>query len=213
MRKDSFGIALALLLLVVWAAPASPAEPGASRAPATDGFVPVAIWELQREGFPTVKHAWVAGSDKMLRISWDDGATWFGFKPVFSDTARGMLAISVMAREEIGRGEVDWREKVRLTIVADHDGRVSLPFTASAPTLDVTLKLLEIREVSPSELKCDTKVDSAAADPGGTPMASGGGGGRSCCVSCQGVLVCDCSVCIEACHASCCVGGCFCQPC
>jgi len=212
MRKNFFGIALTILLLVVAAAPASPAEPGASGVVAADGFVPVAIWELQREGFPTIRHAWVAGSDKMLRVSWDDGVTWFGFKPVFSDTARGMLAISVMAREEIGRGEVDWREKANLTIVTGHDGRVTLAATATALSLDVTLKLLEIREVSPAEIKSDTTTDSAASDQGASPM-SGGGGGRSCCVSCQGVLVCDCSVCIQACHASCCVGGCFCQPC
>jgi hypothetical protein len=210
-------VALTLLSFALVAAPARPAEPAsaATVAPAV-AFVPVAIWEVSRAGYPTVRHAWVAGSDKMLRISWDDGATWFGFKPVFTDAARGLLAVSVQTRDEAGRGEVTWKEQTSLTVGADHDSRVTLPATALASALDVTLRLVEVREVSPSEIKPQTESDAAADAEiagGGVPMAGGGGGGRTCCVACQGILACDCAVCIQACHTSCCVGGCFCPPC
>jgi hypothetical protein len=215
MTKNRPGIVLMLLLLAVVAASAQPAAPGtaATVAPA-EGFVPVAIWELHREGFPTARHAWVAGSEKMLRVSYDDGITWYAFRPAFVDTARGLLDLKVVVREELGRGEVAWRDAAGVTITVGADAKVTLPATATAAAAEVTLKLIEVKEVSPSELKPETPdADSAATDPEVIPMAGGGGGLGSCCVSCQGMRVCDCSVCIVQCHTSCCLGGCFCQHC
>jgi hypothetical protein len=212
IMEKRLAVALMLVLVVFLALPALGAEPvqTATAEPATP-FVPVAIWELSRDGFPAVRHAWVAGSDKMLRVSWDDGATWVGFKPTFSDTSRKLLTISVRVQEEIGRGEVEWREKATLTLLGDQVGRVSLAAGSMSPAVDVTLRLIEIKEVAPCDLQPES---SAAADAGsGVVPMSGGGGGKHCCVTCQGVTACDCAVCIEACQTSCCVGGCFCPPC
>lgn len=208
-------VALLLLALAFVAVPALPAgsDVTATAAPA-EGFVPVAIWELRREGFPTVKHAWVAGSDKMLRISYDDGITWYAFRPVFTDTARGLLALKLEVREELGRGETGWREAAGMVLAAGAEAKATLPKTPTAEAAEVTLTLVEVREVSPSELQPETpEADAAAADPGGVVPMAGGGGFGSCCVSCQGIRVCDCSVCIVQCHTSCCLGGCFCLDC
>ncbi len=216
MTRSLSTLVLLLLVLALAAAPppAQAGDPGtAATVSAADGFIPVAIWELRREGFPTVKHAWVAGSDKMLRVSYDDGVTWYGFRPVFTDTARGLLALKVVVREEVGRGDVEWRDKAGVAIVAGVDAKATLPPSATSAAIEVTFKLLEVKEISPSELKPEaTEADPTAVDNGVLPMWGGGGIG-SCCVQCHGMRVCDCSVCITECHASCCVGGCFCQSC
>ncbi len=217
MRKNRFCPLLLLVPLALLTVPAYPGEPGATAAPpAADGFVPVAIWELHRDGFPTIKHAWVAGSEKMLRVSFDDGISWYGFRPVFTDATRGLLALKVAVREELGRGEVAWRDKAGLTLTAGLEAKITLPATATTPAGEVTARLLEVKEVSPSELKqAAPELDATAAQPDGgvLPMAPPHGGLGSCCVSCQGMRVCDCSVCIEACQTSCCLGGCYCLSC
>lgn len=178
------------------------------------GFVPVAVWELRRDGFPAIRHAWVAGSEKMLRVSWDDGATWYGFRPVFTDAARGLLALKLVTREELGRGEVAWRETAGVSLVAGQPSQTTFKSGSGDATIELSLELIEVKEVSPSELQVEAEAGDAAVDGGVVvPMAGGGGGLGSCCVSCQGVLVCDCSVCVVACHASCCRGGCFCLTC
>jgi hypothetical protein len=209
---------VAALLLVVLSLVAVP--PGAARAedaivvPVPSGFVPVAIWEVRREGFPAVRHAWVVGTETMLRVSWDDGATWFGFRPLYADAARGLLALRVAAREELGRGEVAWVDKVGVTLLTDQAGQVTITAGDGKETLDVSLEVLSVREESPAVLQGPDPV-AAADDGGGIVIDSepGGGGPERCCVTCEGVLACDCSVCIPACHASCCAEGCFCQSC
>ncbi len=215
MPKHRMWIVPLIVAAAFTAAPAYAAEPDATAtAPPAQGFVPVAIWELHREGFPTARHAWVAGSEKMLRVSYDDGITWYGFRPIFTDKARGLLALKIAVREELGRGEVAWRDAAGVTVNAGADANVTLPPTATSAAAEVTLRLVEVDEVSPSELKeetPDTSVSSAPT-PGPTPLLVGGGLG-SCCVSCQGMRVCDCSVCIVECHTSCCLGGCFCMTC
>jgi hypothetical protein len=211
MSKRCARFALPIVLLAAAAAPGYGAGPAAGD-PAVGPFssIPVAIWELRREGFPTVRHAWVAGSDRMLRVSWDNGASWFGFKPLYLDRERGTLMLSVRTREEVGRGETEWRSKASLTIVSDRDGRVTFLATETSPALDVWLHLVEIKEVSPDEIKVDTTPSPAESGVGGAQTDAGG---RGCCVTCQQVQACDCSVCIEACHAVCCSGGCACPPC
>ena len=215
MRRED---AVRVMLCVVLALAGLPAWPATAAddqvVVSAEGFVPVAIWELRREGYPTIKHSWVAGSEKMLRVSWDDGATWYGFRPVFTDAARGLLAVKLAAREELGRGEVAWRDTAGISLVSGQPARAALRSATGESTIEVTLELIEVREISPSELKAEEPTSEIAADAGGAvPMAGGGGGLGSCCVSCQGVLACDCSVCIAACHAACCVGGCFCMTC
>ena len=206
------------LLLVVLALVALP--PGAVRAeeallvPAPSGFVPVAIWEVRREGFPAVRHAWVVGTETMLRVSWDDGATWFGFRPLYADAARGMLALRVAAREELGRGEVGWVDKAGVTLLTDQAGRVTILAGDGKEILDVSLEVVSVREASPAELRGPDPV-AAAEELGGVVIDSepGGGGPERCCVTCEGVRACNCSVCIPTCHLSCCAEGCFCQSC
>jgi hypothetical protein len=210
-------LCLAILLVVVAfaAAPSCPAQPVTAATPTPNqGFVPVAIWEISRVGFSTARHAWVAGSDKMLRISYDDGITWYGFRPIFSDTARQMLAVGLLVRAEIGRGEVAWREFAQVALVKGVAARATLPATATAAMADVTLTLVEVKEVAPTEIKpADSGPDVASTAPGGNQTDGAPGGPGSCCVTCNGVRVCDCSVCMLECHASCCQGGCFCLTC
>jgi hypothetical protein len=214
MRTNRILMLPLLIVAALVAAPARPAEQvAAARAEPAQGFVPVAIWELRREGFPAVRHAWVAGSDKMLRVSYDDGVTWYGFRPVFADVARGLLALKLVVREELGRGETGWRDAAGITLATGAEGKATLPATPTAAAGEITLVLVEVKEVSPTELAPEApQVDASAAEPNVIPMAGGGGIG-SCCVSCQGVRVCDCSVCISACHTSCCLPGCFCLHC
>lgn len=213
-RNASVGALLCIVLVLVAMPPPAANAADEAAAFATEGFVPVAIWEVRREGFPAVKHAWVAGADVMLRVSWDNGTTWYGFRPVFTDSSRGLLALKMATREELGRGEIGWRETVGVSLVAGREARVAFEAAAGNAKLEVTLELLEVKEVAPSELKAEAPASDAAADGGiAVPMAGGGGGLGSCCVSCEGVLACDCSACIAACHASCCRPGCFCMTC
>jgi hypothetical protein len=194
------------------------APPGAAlaqeavAAPADTGFVPVAVWQLHREGFPTITHAWVAGSEKMLRVSWDDGTTWYGFQPVFVDTARQLLAIRVFARDELGRGETGWTERTAVSIGKGAEASVTLAATAKVAELSLRIELTSVAEVSPESLAKEP-VEVNVEGGGVQPLAGGGGGFGSCCVSCNGVLACDCSVCVAACHASCCKLGCYCLTC
>jgi hypothetical protein len=213
-RKGSLGVMLCIVLGLAALSPASATAADDTAVVSAQGFVPVAIWEVRREGFPTVRHAWVAGSDAMLRVSWDNGATWYGFRPVFTDTARGLLALKAATREELGRGEVGWRETAGVSLATGQEARVAFESAGGDATIEVTLELLEVTDVSPSELKAGPPSRDVAAEGDlVVPMAGGGGGLGSCCVSCNGVLACDCSVCIAACHASCCKAGCFCLTC
>jgi hypothetical protein len=214
MNRNRRVTALLLVLLALVVVP-----PGAVRAQepvvvsAPSGFVPVAVWEVRREGFPAVRHAWVVGTETMLRVSWDDGATWFGFRPLYADTARGMLALRVVAREELGRGEVAWLDKAGVTLLTGQAGRVTLPVGGGKEILDIHLEVLSVKEASPADLQGPDPL-AAAEDGGGAVINSAPGGGpESCCVTCEGVRACNCSVCIPACHLSCCAAGCYCQSC
>jgi len=212
MRVSTTSASLICLVLGLqaWAGP--PPEAADAAAAVSSGFVQVAIWEIRREGYPAVRHAWTAGSDTMVRVTWDDGATWYGFRPTFGDSVRGMLAIMVVSRDEVGRGEVAWRDRAGITLVSGEVGRVTLPLADGTSYLDVQLELLSIKDVPASEL-APVASEAQAVDGGGIALGGGGGGTQSCCVECEGVRACDCSVCLPACHQSCCRGGCFCQTC
>jgi len=211
-RQGRIGVLLCVALALV-AAPPSVAVAGDDTFVSTPlGFVPVALWEIRREGYPAVRHAWAAGTDTMLRVSWDDGVTWYGFRPMFTDSVRGMLALKVASRDELGRGEIGWKDKAGITLVTGRVGRVTIPAGSGNPSLDIALELLNVKDVSPLELKAPSS-DAEVVDLGGVALNSSGGGPESCCVTCQGVRACNCSVCIPECHQSCCAGGCFCQSC
>jgi hypothetical protein len=198
-----------LALAVGWPTVAVAHE--AAVVPVADGFVPVAVWQLHREGFPAITHAWVAGSETMLRVSWDNGTSWYGFQPVFLDTARELLAIRVFSRDELGRGETGWIERTAVTFVKGGEASVTLAATAQSAELSLRLELSSVAEMSPDSLAKESV--EVGADGGGVIPLAGGGGIGSCCVACNGVIACDCSVCIAACHASCCRPGCFCLTC
>lgn len=164
-------------------------------------LIPVVIWQLDRESFKPVRHSWVVDADTMLRVTYDDGATWFAFKPVLADQQHGLLALEILVRQDVGRGEVSWVKKAALTLQEGRAGKVALAPATGLEPAEFSLQILEFKLVSSSELAHpdSPQVDLANASEG-------------CCVQCGAQRACDCSACIPGC-GSCCLRGCFCVTC
>lgn len=166
--------------------------------PPAAGTVPVVIWQIEREGFPTIRHAWRIGTDSLVKVTWDAGATWYGFRPSLGNNSKGMLGMRVVKRAIVENAET-WAEKLAVTIVQDRAAEVTLG-NENVP-LSLKLSILEFRDVLAN------RIPAPIVGPEGTT------GKEHCCATCGSTIVCDCAVCIVECHASCCVGGCECMVC
>ena len=200
MKRINLALLVAVTLLVSWPCQATDA-PTDSATAQTNGLIPVVVWQLDRESFKPVRHSWVVDADTMLRVTYDDGATWFAFKPVFADQQQGLLALEVLVQQDLGRGKVDWVKKAALTLQPGRAGTVAIAPAAGIEPAEFSLQILEFKMVSPSEL---APLDSPQVDPANV--------GEGCCVQCGSQRACDCAACIPGC-GSCCLRGCYCVTC
>jgi len=186
----------ALVFAVVMAFPLTArAQVGTGSAP---GAGSVVIWQIERDGFPTIRHAWKIGTDVLLKVTWDNGATWYGFRPFAADREKGRLSVRGL-KKAIVDGAETWAEKFSITVVNGNAGRIGLG--SEGGSLHLRVSLNEFRDGAASRGPVE------AAGPDRTPDKD------HCCVTCGTTTACNCSVCLVECHTACCVGGCDCLTC
>jgi hypothetical protein len=149
MKKSTVPIVLLLLA----AASIVPLHVAGARegATATDGeaTIPVVIWQVSRPGALPAKNAWMVGTDAMFRLTYDDGANWYAFKPVFADSDKGFLAVRAFQGEGAADGgEQEWTEKAAVTVVQGRPASVQIG--DGAP---FSIEILEFKTVSARDLK------------------------------------------------------------
>lgn len=148
MKKSTVPIVL-LLLVAAFIVPlhVAGAREGAT---AKDGeaTIPVVIWQVSRPGALPAKNAWMVGTDAMFRLTYDDGATWYAFKPLFADSEKGFLAVRAFQGKAAADGEQEWTEKAAVTVVRGRPATVQIG--GGAP---FSIEIMEFKTVSARDLK------------------------------------------------------------
>ena len=148
MRKPTVSVAV-LLLAVTFVLPMNgAAAKDTASAAGQDGLIPVVVWQVSRPGSLPSRTTWMVGTDAMFRLTYDDGKTWYGFKPLFADSEKGFLAVRAFQGKGTADGEQDWTEKAAVTVVQGRPATVRL---GDEPELSI--EILEFKTVSVRDLK------------------------------------------------------------
>ena len=203
---SAFAFGLVLIAPSLWAQQAR-----TSSATARSDSHTVVIWELHREGFPTVRHAWIEGSKKFLRVLYKNETRWYGFRPIYVSPEGTQVAFEVMRRAEDRRGEVSWPVAVRVTVRRQKPALIQLAGDGQGVERpSFRIEILDVKHVTDEEIAASERAHFGLAE--GEPLMPNCRG-DSCCATCAGTRACDCSACIPQGPCSCCCKGCYCPPC
>ena len=137
-------LVLCALVVPVHAAQTQTAAQGSGEHAGTQ----VVVWQVSRPGALPARNAWMVGTDAMFRLTYDDGANWYAFKPVFADSEKGFLAVRAFQGEGAADGGQEWTERAAVTVVQGRPATVQIG--EGAP---FSIEILEFKTVSARDVK------------------------------------------------------------